>query len=82
MDSLTQDILQSVKPTPKPASWFDVLSSEHQGAILDVRTAWRQTAEESGVSASQMAKTIIAKLTDRGYKISGYRKVQRWLTQG
>lgn len=43
---------------------------------------WRQTAEESGVSASQMAKTIIAKLNDRGYKISGYRKVQRWLTQG
>jgi hypothetical protein len=29
-----------------------------------------------------MAKTIIAKLNDRGYKINGYRKVQRWLTQG
>jgi hypothetical protein len=82
MDTLTEEILASVKPTPKPASWFDGLSSDHQGAILDVRIKWRQTAEESGVSASQMAKTIIAKLNDRGYKISGYRKVQRWLTQG
>jgi hypothetical protein len=29
-----------------------------------------------------MARTIIAKLVERGYKINGYRKVQRWLTQG
>lgn len=82
MDSLTQEILQSAKPTPKNQGWFDVLSSDHQNAILEVRSKWRQTAEASGVSASQMARTIIAKLVDRGYKINGYRKVQRWLTQG
>ena len=82
MDSLTQEILQSAKPTPKNLGWFDVLSSDHQNAILDVRSQWRKTAEASGISASQMAKTIIAKLVDRGYKINGYRKVQRWLTQG
>ncbi len=82
MDSLTQEILQSAKPAPKNLGWFDVLSSDHQNAILEVRRQWRQTAEASGISASQMAKTIIAKLVDRGYKINGYRKVQRWLTQG
>jgi hypothetical protein len=82
MDSLTQEILQSAKPTPKNQGWFDGLSSDHQNAILEVRSKWRQTAEASGVSASQMARTIIAKLVDRGYKINGYRKVQRWLTQG
>jgi len=82
MDTLTEEILLSAKPTPKPQSWFDVLSSDHQSAILDVRRQWRQTAEASGISAAQMAKTIVAKLVDRGYKINGYRKVQRWLTQG
>jgi hypothetical protein len=82
MDTLTEEILASAKPTPKNQGWFDVLSSDHQNAILDVRRQWRQTADSSGVSASQMARTIIAKLVERGYKISGYRKVQRWLTQG
>jgi hypothetical protein len=82
MDSLTQDILSSARPTPRNQGWFDVLSDEHQKAILDVRRQWRQTADSSGVSASQMARTIIAKLVERGYKINGYRKVQRWLTQG
>jgi len=82
MDTLTEEILASAKPSPKPQSWFDVLSSDHQNAILDVRRQWRQTAEATGISAAQMAKTIVAKLVDRGYKINGYRKVQRWLTQG
>jgi len=82
METLTEEILASVKPTPKKQGWFDVLSVDHQNAILEVRSQWRKTAEASGVSASQMARTIIAKLTDRGYKITGYRKVQRWLTQG
>lgn len=82
MDSLTQDILHSARPTPKKQGWLDVLSDDHRNAILDVRDHWRKTADASGVSASQMARTIIAKLVDRGYKINGYRKVQRWLTQG
>jgi hypothetical protein len=34
------------------------------------------------VSATQLAKTIIEKLTARGYKVSKFRQVQRWLTQG
>jgi hypothetical protein len=34
------------------------------------------------VSATQLAKTIIEKLTARGYKVAKFRQVQRWLTQG
>jgi hypothetical protein len=81
MDTLTEEILASVKPTPKKRGWLDVLSEEHRNAIVEVRAQWRKTADSSGVSASQMARTIIAKLADRGYKLNGYRKVQRWLTQ-
>jgi hypothetical protein len=47
-----------------------------------VRDQWRKTSGATGVSASQMAKTIVEKLTARGYTPSKWRQVQRWLTQG
>jgi len=80
--NLAKEILESVKPSAGNQSWFSALSSDHQGAILEVRDSWRKTAEASGVSASQMAKTIVEKLTARGYKVAKFRQVQRWLTQG
>lgn len=79
---LAKEILQSARPSAGSQSWFSVLSDEHQNAILEVRDSWRKTAEISGISASQMAKTIVEKLTARGYKVSKFRQVQRWLTQG
>jgi hypothetical protein len=79
---LAKEILESAKPSPGNQSWFHALSSEHQNAILEVRDSWRKTSEATGVSASQMAKTIVEKLTARGYKTSKFRQVQRWLTQG
>jgi hypothetical protein len=82
MDKLTEEILASVKPTPKKQGWFDALSDEHRSAILDVRSHWRKNAKATGISASAMARSIVQKLVDRGYRIEGYRKVQRWLTQG
>lgn len=80
--NLATEILESVKPTAGNQSWFSVLSDEHQSAILEVRDSWRKTAKSSGVSATQLAKTIIEKLTARGYKVAKFRQVQRWLTQG
>ena len=82
MDTLTEEILASAKPTPKKQGWFDALSDEHRSSILDVRAHWRKNADASGISASAMARSIVEKLVARGYKMSGYRKVQRWLTQG
>jgi hypothetical protein len=77
---LAKEILGSAKPSQGNKSWFDGLSEEHQSAIREVRDHWRRTAESSGVSACQMAKTIIEKLTARGYKVSKYKQVVRWLT--
>ena len=80
---LAAEILESAKPTPANQSWLSGLTDEHRNAILDVRKSWRQTREATGVSATQMAKTIVAKLTARGYTtLAKYRQVQRWLTQG
>jgi hypothetical protein len=79
---LAREILESAKPSAGNQSWFSALSEEHQSAILEVRDSWRKTSEATGVSASQMAKTIIEKLSARGYKVAKYRQVQRWLTQG
>jgi len=80
--NLATEILESVKSTAGSQSWFSVLSDEHQSAIIEVRDSWRKTAKSSGVSATQLAKTIIEKLTARGYKVAKFRQVQRWLTQG
>jgi hypothetical protein len=79
---LAKEILESAKPSPANQSWFQGLSSEHQDAVLAVREQWRKTADATGVSASQMAKTIVEKLQARGYATSKWRQVQRWLTQG
>lgn len=79
---LAKEILESAKPTAASQSWFGGLSGEHQEAVLAVREQWRRTSEATGISASQMAKTIVEKLTARGYKTSKFRQVQRWLTQG
>ena len=79
---LAQEILESARPSPANQSWFHGLSSDHQDAVLAVRDQWRKTADATGVSASQMAKTIVEKLTARGYTPSKWRQVQRWLTQG
>jgi hypothetical protein len=79
---LASEILESAKPSPANQSWFQGLSSEHQDAVLAVREQWRKTSDATGVSASQMAKTIVEKLTARGYTPSKWRQVQRWLTQG
>jgi hypothetical protein len=79
---LAAEILESAKPSPASQSWFQGLSREHQDAVLAVREQWRKTADATGVSASQMAKTIVEKLTARGYTPSKWRQVQRWLTQG
>lgn len=79
---LAQEILESAKPLQANQSWFGGLSSEHQDAVLAVRDKWRKTAEATGVSASQLAKTIVEKLSARGYKTPKFRQVQRWLTQG
>jgi hypothetical protein len=46
-----------------------------------VRDQWRKTSDATGISASQMAKTIVEKLVARGYTPSKWRQVQRWLTQ-
>lgn len=81
-DDLAKDILESAAPSSASRSWFDALSPEHQSAVREVRDNWRRTREASGVSASQMAKTIHAKLVERGYKVSRWRQIQRWLTQG
>jgi len=79
---LAAEILESAKPSPANQGWFQGLSSEHQDAVLAVRDQWRKTSGSTGVSASQMAKTIVEKLTARGYTPSKWRQVQRWLTQG
>lgn len=79
---LAKEILESAKPSQGNQSWFSALSDEHQSAILEVRDSWRKTSEATGVSACQMAKTIVEKLSARGYKVAKYRQVQRWLTQG
>jgi len=79
---LAAEILESAKPSPASLSWFQGLSKEHQDAVLAVREQWRKTADSTGVSASQMARTIVEKLTARGYTTSKWRQVQRWLTQG
>jgi hypothetical protein len=79
---LAAEILESAKPSPVNQSWFQGLSSEHQDAVLAVRDQWRKTSEATGVSASQMAKTIVEKLQARGYTPCKWRQVQRWLTQG
>jgi hypothetical protein len=47
-----------------------------------VRDHWRETSDATGVSASQLAKTIVEKLQARGYTPCKWRQVQRWLTQG
>jgi hypothetical protein len=79
---LAKEILESARPSPTNQGWFQGLSSEHQDAVLAVRDQWRKTSDATGVSASQMAKTIVDKLTARGYTTSKWRQVQRWLTQG
>jgi hypothetical protein len=79
---LAKEILESAKPSPANQSWFQGLSSEHQDAVLAVRDQWRKTSDATGVSASQMAKTIVEKLQARGYTPCKWRQVQRWLTQG
>jgi len=79
---LAKEILESARPLLANQSWFHGLSSEHQDAVLAVRDQWRKTSDATGVSASQMAKTIVEKLTARGYTTSKWRQVQRWLTQG
>ena len=79
---LATEILESARPSQASLSWFQVLTKEHQDAVLAVREQWRKTADATGVSASQMAKTIVEKLTARGYTTSKWRQVQRWLTQG
>lgn len=81
-DNLAKDILESAAPSSVSRSWFDALSPEHQSAVREVRDNWRRTHETTGVSASQMAKTIRAKLLERDYKVSAWRQIQRWLTQG
>jgi len=79
---LAAEILASAKPSPASQSWLSGLSDEHRSAILDVRESWKKTHEATGVSATQMAKTIVDKLTARGYgRLPKYRQVQRWLTQ-
>ena len=79
---LAKEILASARPSPASQSWLSGLSDEHRNAILDVRESWKKTHEATGVSATQMAKTIVDKLTARGYtKLTKYRQVQRWLTQ-
>jgi len=79
---LAKEILESARPSPENRSWFHGLSSEHQDAVLAVRDQWRKTSDATGVSASQMAKTIVEKLQARGYTTCKWRQVQRWLTQG
>jgi hypothetical protein len=79
---LAKEILESAKPSPASQSWLQGLSSEHQDAVLAVRDQWRKTSDATGVSASQMAKTIVEKLQARGYTPCKWRQVQRWLTQG
>jgi len=79
---LAKEILESARPSPANQSWLQGLSSEHQDAVLAVRDHWRKTSDATGVSASQLAKTIVEKLQARGYTPSKWRQVQRWLTQG
>jgi hypothetical protein len=79
---LAKEILESAKPSPASQSWLQGLSSEHQDAVVAVREHWRKTSEATGVSASQLAKTIVEKLQARGYTTCKWRQVQRWLTQG
>jgi hypothetical protein len=78
---LAKEILESVRPTEVGRGWFAALPDDHQNAILEVRETWLKTSESTGVSASQMARTICQKLTARGFKVPGYRQVQRWLTR-
>ena len=79
---LAAEILASAKPSPASQSWLSGLSDEHRSAILDVRESWKKTHESTGVSATQMAKTILDKLAACGYsRLPKYRQVQRWLTQ-
>jgi hypothetical protein len=80
-DDLAKEILESARPLEVSRGWFAALPSDHQKAVLEVRAAWRKSAEATGVSASQMARTICAKLAARGHKTPGYRQVQRWLTR-
>lgn len=79
---LAKEILESARPLPANQSWLHGLSNEHQDAVLAVRDQWRKTSRATGVSASQMAKTIVEKLRVRGYTPCKWRQVQRWLTQG
>jgi len=78
---LVREILESAKRHPG-RSWFAGLPEDHQRAIAEVRETWRRTAGSTGISATEMARVIVEKLTARGCRVAKPKQVQAWLTQG
>lgn len=79
MQQITADqILAAAKPHPR-AGWFALLSEEQKVVVREVRDRWKASQSTSGVSAMQMAKTLIAKMPDA--KFPSPKELAAWLNR-
>lgn len=79
--TLAAEILAAAKPTRKIAGWFDRLDDEQRSVVLEIRTGWLASRKVTGVSAMQMARTMIGRLSDRGYGFPCVKELASWLTK-
>lgn len=78
--SLAAEILASAKPRSRKCGWYERLNDEQRSVVDEVRSGWQATRNATGVSATQMARTMIAGLADKGYALPQPKEVARWLT--
>jgi hypothetical protein len=76
--SLADRILEAAQPRRK-AGWFDNLSDEQRAVVLEVRDRWRAGTVAAGVSASQLARTMVSSMPDA--RLPSAKEVAAWLNR-
>lgn len=76
--SLAEQILESARPRQK-TGWFDGLSEERKAVVLEVRDRWLAGGAASGVSAAEVARTMIASMPDA--RFPSFKELAVWLNR-
>lgn len=77
--SLAQEILEAAKPHPRCVGWLSQVSDERKKVILEVRDGWRVSKSATGISANQLARTLVEKMPDVTFP--SLRELARWLNR-
>ena len=80
-DLLVSEILDAAKPPIRNPNWFDRLDDDQRSVVLEVRSGWQATRNVTNVSAMEVARKMIERLTPIGYGLPQTKEIARWLTK-